>query len=114
MQTCECGGRFEQLADLDGLFCNECGKHIEGVITFDESDKALRHLYSEDRAKVVRGVPMHYLKLGSETKGRIEISIPCYATNAESVALVDKQLALMKYAKDQVEVLDLDIFTGRK
>lgn len=91
-----------------------CNKHIDGVIAFEEEDKALRHLYSEDRAKVVRGVPMSYIKMGSETKGRIEISIPCYATANEARAIIDKHLNYLKYTTAGVESRNLDIFTTRK
>lgn len=114
MQTCECGGRFEELADLEGMYCNRCSKHIEGVVSLKEEDKALRHMYSEDRAKVVRGVPMSYIRIGSETKGRIEISIPCYATSSEARAIIDKHLDYLKYTSNGIEERELDIFTTRK
>lgn len=114
MQTCECGGLFKELADLEGLYCNKCSKHIEGTVKFGSEDVALRHLYSEDRAKVVRGVPMSYIKIGSETKGRIEISIPCYATATEARAIIDKHLDYLKYTSIGIESRDLDIFTTRK
>ena len=85
-----------------------------GTVKFGSEDVALRHLYSEDRAKVVRGVPMSYIKIGSETKGRIEISIPCYATATEARAIIDKHLDYLKYTSIGIESRDLDIFTTRK
>lgn len=112
MNRCECGGEFQTLEDLEGMFCSKCNKYLD-----EEESKDMGHpmssLYSESRARVMRGVPMMYIRIGSETKGRIEIPIPSYATPDESRKLIDTALGYMKYTKDEIDRLELDIYTTR-
>lgn len=112
MKQCECGGLYYALEDLDGLFCAKCNKHIE-----DDGTRSIDKLsagYTEARAKVMRGVPMSYIKVGSETKGRVEIAIPCYFTPVERRELINAYLDDLEYTKDSVDKRGLDIYTGRK
>lgn len=113
MNKCECGGDLYTLDDLDGMFCSKCNKHVE-VNESDMIDNPLSGGFTESRAKIMRGVPMNYIRIGSETKGRIEIAIPCYFTPEESRKIIDLRLSDLKYAKDEIDRLGLDIYTGRR
>ena len=106
MIKCACGGDFCPEDGLEGLFCNKCGAYMK-------YESATKDLYSDDKLKSIRGVPVNRIILGSESKGRIEVSVPMYASWAEQKALIDQQLLLLKYAKKKAEQMDLDIMPKR-
>jgi hypothetical protein len=107
---CQCGGTFVKSEGLEGSFCNKCGAYSEQEAT----PTTLDALYSAERIGSVRGIPMNEFTLGSETKGRVKISIPVYATNDEAKAIIDTYIALLRYTKEKVEENNLDIYATRR
>lgn len=112
MKCTECNGILERVGELEGSWCTECGKHFDIEIE-DTPDVLVRRMYSEDRLKSIRGVPTNRMKIGSETKGRIEVEWPINAEFEEIQAKIDQSVRAMAYFKRKVEEHDLDIFTGR-
>jgi len=108
---CECGGTYTKSEGLEGAFCDKCGKFIEKYVDDEELD--LEHLYSLERIGSIRGVPVNEIKIGSETKGRLEICIPAYATEYEARAIVDMYLRVLEYTKNQIDAKSLDIYSSR-
>jgi hypothetical protein len=107
-KTCQCGGPLIEVEGLTGLFCDDCGAHYE-----DESDEQPVNIFSEDKLKMARGVPVNKFCIGSETKGRIEISIPIYASKIIQKKIIDEQIEMLQYLKDSIEEKGLDIMTKR-
>jgi hypothetical protein len=114
---CTCGGIFAKSKDLDGLVCNRCNAFISGDTNKIENidvSSSMADLYSEDRAKSMRGVPVEKYTLGSESKGRIEIIVPIYASEEERSLLIERGVATMERILSQVKDRELDIFSSRK
>jgi len=108
---CICGGLFKEEKGVEGYFCDKCGEWKESL-SEDITDLSL--LYGDvERIKAIRGIPMSEIIIGSETKGRIKVIIPCYATPAESKLIIDTHLDLLQYTKEQILNRGLDIFTIR-
>lgn len=112
MKCTKCGGMLERIEDLEGSWCADCGEHYDVEIT-EDSNALMRRMYSEDRLKAIRGVPTNGMKMGSETKGRIEVVWPINAEFEEIKAMIDTSVEAMDYFKKSVKQHDLDIFTGR-
>lgn len=108
---CECGGTFSRSDGLEGAFCDKCGKFVENFIPDEGVD--VDRLYSLERIGSIRGVPVNEIKIGSETKGRLEICIPAYATKEEAKAIVDIYLDVLQYTKEQIDGRGLDIYSSR-
>lgn len=106
--TCQCGGNVAHIEGLDGVFCQVCGAHYE-----DDSEQKDTDIFSEEKLKMARGVPVNKFCIGSETKGRLEISIPIYASKVVQRKIIDEQIDMLQYLKDSIEERGLDIMTKR-
>lgn len=102
---------------LDGLRCNKCGTVLScdtsKIDTEDAPGLDLSAIYSEDRLKSIRGVPMSSLSIGTPSKGAINIIFPPFCTVEEQHALIDAELEVLRHAKDKVQSLGLDIYSSR-
>lgn len=112
MRCTKCNGRLEKIEDLEGSWCEDCNEHYNFELG-TTSDTLIRSMYSEERLKSIRGVPTNRMKMGSETKGRIEVEWPINAEYDEIKAKIDQSVEAMAYFKRKVEEHNLDIFTGR-
>lgn len=112
MKCTKCGGRLERIDELEGSWCMDCNEHHD-IELENTQDDLIRRMYSEDRLKAIRGVPTNRMKMGSETKGRIEVEWPINAEFDEIKAKIDQSVEAMAYFKRRVEENGLDIFTGR-
>ena len=117
MTRCKCGGTFLAVPMLDGLRCDRCGAVLSGdTAKIDNSDSSgldLSTLYSEERLRSIRGVSMSSLTIGTPSKGAISIIFPPFCTIEEQHALIYAELSVLKYAKDRVGELGLDIYSSR-
>ncbi len=113
---CTCGGVFRQYPDLVGLCCDSCGALVTGdynkLAGVDDS-KTLDDAFSEERARVVRGVSMSEISIGTESKGKICIKYPPYLSPSEQKQLIDSQLDVLEYTKKQVATRGMDIYSSR-
>lgn len=110
MIKCNCGGTFLPEDGLNGLFCDKCGAYME-LDTI--ADTRVEKTYTEEKLKAIRGVPVNRIIFGSESKGRVEISVPIFASKEEQKILIDQQLSLLQYAKQEAERMGLDIMPKR-
>lgn len=110
MIKCNCGGTFLPEDGLNGLFCDKCGAYMELDTT---ADTRVEKTYTEEKLKAIRGVPVNRIIFGSESKGRLEISVPIFASKEEQKILIDQQLSLLQYAKQEAERMGLDIMPKR-
>lgn len=110
MIKCNCGGTFLPEDGLNGLFCDKCGAYMELDAT---EDVRVEKSYTEEKLKAIRGVPVNRIIFGSESKGRVEISVPIFASKEEQKILIDQQLSLLQYAKQEAERMGLDIMPKR-
>lgn len=110
MIKCNCGGTFLPEDGLNGLFCDKCGAYMELDTT---EDVRVEKSYTEEKLKAIRGVPVNRIIFGSESKGRLEISVPIFASKEEQKILIDQQLSLLQYAKQEAERMGLDIMPKR-
>lgn len=110
MIKCNCGGTFLPEDGLNGLFCDKCGAYMEMDTT---TDTRVEKTYTEEKLKAIRGVPVNRIIFGSESKGRVEISVPIFASKEEQKILIDQQLSLLQYAKQEAERMGLDIMPKR-
>lgn len=110
MIKCNCGGTFRPIEGLNGLWCDnpDCGAYRDGV-----EQKSVESSYTEDKLKSIRGVPVNRIIIGSESKGRLEISIPIFVSREEQKALIEQQLDLLQYTKEQIASRGLDIMPKR-
>lgn len=69
--------------------------------------------YSEEKMKSIRGIPVNRIIIGSESKGRVEISIPIFVTYEEQKKIIDQQLSLLEYTKALIQEKNLDIMPKR-
>lgn len=111
MIKCSCGGTFVPVDGLEGMFCDKCGAFMNE--SSDVKSASVESSYTEDKLKSVRGTPVNRFIIGSESKGRVEISIPIFASKAEQKQLIDQQLDLMAYLKSQIDARGLDIMPKR-
>jgi len=118
MIACKCGGEFVAISGLEGLLCNKCGKSISGDVdslgTVSEAGYDPATAYADERLKSIRGVSMSSLVIGTPSKGCLTVQFPPYLSATEQKALVDSELAVLKYAKEQVTALGLDIYSKAK
>ena len=98
LMKCKCGGTFEKLPELDGMYCNRCNEYTD-ITIIDGADANLDKIYDPERVKQFRGTPMNEITLGSETKGRIKVCIPSYCTKDEAESLINMQLDYLSYLK---------------
>ena len=120
MTQCECGGTFVKIEGLEGMYCEKCNNwvpendnSIPASLVEDNVYTKVGKLYDVDRIRAIRGVPLNEICIGSETKGRVKISIPSYATPEEAKALISINLDLLQYTKNEIERRGLDIFSSR-
>lgn len=113
LTKCSCGGTFFPVEGLEGLFCDKCGAFLDTPAYASASASAVEKTYTEEKLKAVRGTPVNRFIIGSESKGRIEVSVPIFATKEEQKALIDQQLNLMQYMKSRIDELGLDIMPKR-
>lgn len=102
---------------LSGLFCpdKECGYYEERAgISKQDFLLTPSEVFSEEKVKSVRGVPCNQICLGSETKGRLVIQIPCNAQDSERKMLIETAVNDLKYTKECIEKAGIDIYTSRK
>lgn len=109
-KLCKCGGTFHAIPGLAGSFCNKCNAWTDSV--FPE-DTTLSNVYNIERIKNIRGLPITEITIGSESKGRIKISMPAYATEEESKKIIDMNLELLRYTKQKIEDAGIDIYVSR-
>lgn len=112
-EKCICGGTFRPEDGLEGLFCDTCGAFKEGHPLDKLKDlticTSVEKSYTEDKLKAIRGIPVNRIIIGSESKGRVEISVPIFVSKEEQKFLIDQQLDLLEYAKSEIKRRDLDI-----
>lgn len=112
-----CGKSLVIKEGLEGLWCPDpkCGY-------YDPSDPSsedilatgnAKEIFSEDRVKHLRGVPMDIFTIGSEAKGRIQIQIPCGCTKAERRFLINNAIDDLEYLKNTIDEKHLDIYSSR-
>jgi hypothetical protein len=111
----KCKGNLVIKDGLDGLFCeNESCKYwVDKTPSQEELLTNTSEMFSEDRVKHLRGVPMIQMTIGSEVKGRISIQMPCSCTKAERRTLINEYLDDLQYLKSAVEERGLDIYSSR-
>lgn len=111
----KCGGQLIKHEELLGLFCTnpKCGYYTEEEPKLDDYITDAKTIFSEERVKHLRGVPVDTITIGSETKGRVQIQIPCGCTKAERRVLIDAMLDDLEYLKTQIESRGMDIYTSR-
>ena len=112
---CSCGGTFIHIEGLEGYQCDCCGAYVEALNQgfSDTLESSFKPDYSEEKMKSIRGVPVNRIIIGSESKGRVEISIPIFVTYDEQKKIIDQQLALLEYTKAQILEKNLDIMPKR-
>lgn len=110
---CSCGGVYNLIEGMEGYFCDRCGSFKDEILSGPDGVD-VSSLYVEERLKSIRGVPVNRITIGSESKGRLEISIPIYITHEEQKAIIGKHLDLMEYAKNEIERRGLDIMPARR
>lgn len=114
IEKCICGGTFRREEGLEGLFCDTCGAFRDSpppqTLTID---KAVEKTYTEDKLKSIRGVPVNRIIIGSESKGRLEISVPIFVSKEEQKLIIDQQLDLLEYAKHEIDRRKLDVMPKR-
>ena len=114
MEKCVCGGTFRKEEGLEGMFCDVCGAFKPSPLSpFPTIDKAVEKSYTEDKLKSIRGVPVNRIIIGSESKGRLEISVPIFVSKEEQKLLIDQQLDLLEYAKHEIDRRKLDVMPKR-
>lgn len=113
MMKCSCGGTFLREEGLNGFFCDRCGAYSDSVPDNNDSESRVEKSYTEEKLKAIRGVPVNRIIFGSESKGRVEISVPIFASKEEQKQLIDQQLSLLQYAKQEAERRNLDIMPKR-
>ena len=106
-RKCSCGGHFEYIEGLEGLWCDTCGANVP------DFTKGVESSFTDDKLKSVRGVPVNRIIIGSESKGRLEITAPIFLSFEEQKRLVDQQIALLEYTKSQIAEKGLDIMPKR-
>lgn len=109
IKKCSCGGTLIKVEGLDGYSCDKCGMFVESTTEFEPFSPD----YSEEKLKSIRGVPVNRITIGSESKGRIEVSIPIFVTLEEQKEIINQQLSLLEYTKAQIQERDLDIMPKR-
>lgn len=109
---CACGGFFEKLPDLEGMYCSKCGQYTDITIV-DDVSATIGSVYDPERAKQFRGVPMTELVAGAESKGRIKMTIPSYCSKQEGEKLINMQLDYLSYLKNEIDKRKLDIYSSR-
>lgn len=105
---CTCGGTFQRIEGLEGYTCDVCGAYRDTLI-----DTLYQPDYSEEKMKSIRGIPVNRIIIGSESKGRVEISIPIFVPFEEQKEIINQQLMLMEYTKAQILERNLDIMPKR-
>lgn len=105
MFKCSCGGNYMSIEGLEGYTCDSCGAFMNSDPTRD---------YSEDKLKSIRGIPVNRFIIGSESKGRIEISLPIFLSVDEQKKIIEQQLDLLKFTKEKIKNDDIDIMPNRK
>lgn len=114
-----CGKAMVVKSEFDGVWCTNPECIRLGRDWLDREPKPSEivsspsDIFSEERTKHLRGVPVQSMTIGSETKGRIVVQIPCSATKEESKFLIDCALDNMQYLKEQIISRGLDIYTSR-
>jgi len=115
--ACKCGGTFRSIEGLEGMQCDKCGKIVSGatdMLNPNPGDSCkLETCYSEERLKPLRGVSMSSLVIGTPSKGCLTVVYPPNLSASEQKALIDSELGLLKYAKDKVKELGLDIYSSK-
>jgi hypothetical protein len=116
--TCKCGGVFEEVGGLEGLFCNRCGEFLcgsdcHGPMSIPPKIKNIIDP-NDSRLKAIRGVPTNKITLGSESQGRLEIVIPIYFTEDEQKKTIQQQVDLLEYALKLIKDKGLDIMPKRR
>lgn len=98
---------------LDGLWCpdDKCGYFVEH--TFDDASVNPDNIFSEERVRPLRGVPMDTFCIGSEVKGRIQVQIPCGCTKEERRFLIQNAVDDLEFMKTYIAEKNLDIYTTR-
>lgn len=111
----KCGSQMVKNEGLDGLFCSnqKCQHYLAEEPGIDDYITDAKTIFSEERVKHLRGVPVDTITIGSETKGRVQIQIPCGCTKAERRVLIDAMLDDLEYLKTQIESRGMDIYTSR-
>lgn len=107
---CACGGTFVHIDGLEGYQCDNCGAYRDSL--WDDSE-SFKPDYSEEKMKSIRGIPVNRITIGSESKGRVEISIPIFVTFEEQKEIINQQLSLLEYTKAQILERNLDIMPKR-
>ena len=114
IERCICGGTFRKVEGLDGLFCDICGVHKDSPqLQIPTIDRAVEKSYTEEKLKSIRGVPVNRIIIGSESKGRLEISVPIFVSKEEQKLIIDQQLDLLEYAKHEIERRKIDMMPKR-
>ena len=108
---CSCGGVFEKVEGMEGYFCDTCNCFRED--TFDDSVLDVTKMYTEDKLKSIRGVPVNRITIGSESKGRLEISFPIFVSKEEQKALISQQLDLLEFTISEIKNRNIDIIPKR-
>ena len=106
---CSCGGSFVQIEGLEGYQCDNCGAYVDSI----GDSKDFKPDYSEEKMKSIRGVPVNRIIIGSESKGRVEISIPIFVSFEDQKKIIDQQLTLLEYTKAKILEKNLDIMPKR-
>lgn len=111
---CSCGGTYTHIEGLEGYQCDRCGAYVDDIgFSAYVTDREYKPDYSEEKMKTIRGVPVNRITIGSESKGRVEISIPIFVTFEEQKKIINQQLSLLEYTKAQILERDLDIMPKR-
>lgn len=113
-KMCECGGTFEKIEGLEGMFCNKCNAYTPDEPTSTDKTFEMSSIYSEERLKSIRGVPHSTISIGSETKGRLQVMIPAYCTPSERKYLIDSNIDSLQYALSEIKKRGIDIMPSRK
>lgn len=111
---CNCGGTFVQIEGLEGYQCDCCGAYVDNI--FQSEDLITTKFapdYSEEKLKSIRGIPVNRIIIGSESKGRVEISVPIFVSYEDQKKLINQQLSLLEYTKAQILERNLDIMPKR-
>lgn len=110
---CSCGGTYVHIEGLEGYQCDCCGDYKDALDLSDFTVPSFKPDYSEEKMKSIRGVPVNRIIIGSESKGRVEISIPIFVSYEEQKKIIEQQLSLLEYTKSLILEKNLDIMPKR-
>ena len=102
---------------LEGYQCDVCGAYVDSLTEYPDflSELTVEKVpeYTEEKLKSIRGIPVNRIIIGSESKGRVEVSIPIFVSFEDQKKIIRQQLSLLEYTKNLILEKNLDIMPKR-